>query len=229
MPGPLRPKTPEDLARARERIAWVDDDDLGEVESKSRLGAAVLGFFTWGGGRLYLGDVPRGVGLIALLVAWTAAAPLLPAALGPIVYTLLGAGSALWSARDARAVNRFVVTRADLALRAGPNPGAYRLLAAAAAVDPSLAPSLPALPAPAGADGPHAELIARLRKVVALRRAGVLADAEARDRKLDLLTEAAPATRADLDDLLFALLPLGDEGVLEPDDFEFLKRVGGQG
>ena len=223
----LRPKTPADLERARARIDWIEDDDLAEVESKSPVGAALLGFFTWGGGRVYLRDLPKGLGLIGLLIAWTALAPLLPAVLGPLVYTLVGIGGAAWSYRGAREINRFVSTRTELQLRAGPDPSAYRLLAAAATVNPNLQlpPALTAQAAPA--TGPYAELIDRLRKVAQLRRAGVLHETEVRDRKIDLLEAAAPATRAELDELLFALLPLGDEGVLDAEDFEFLKQVGG--
>jgi hypothetical protein len=223
----LRPKTPADLERARAQLAWVDDDDLGELEVKSRPGAALLGFFTWGGGRLYLGDLPRGFALIILLAAWVGISPFFPAFLGPLLYMTIGTASAAWSYQGARAVNRFVATRTDLALRAGPDPSAYRLLAAAAAVDPGLAvpPEIVARTAPA--TGPHAELIERLRKVMALRRAGVLHDTEVRDRKIDLLSAAAPGTRAELDELLFALLPLGDEGVLDSEDFDFLKQLGG--
>jgi hypothetical protein len=227
VPG-LRPKTPADLERARKNIEWVDDDDLVELESKSRPGAALLGFFTWGGGRIYLGDLPRGLGLVGLLIAWTAVSPLLPAFLGPLLYTLVGAGSAMWSYQGARAVNRFVATRTDLQLRAGPDPSAYRLLAAAATVNPHLAlPAEVTARAAPPVSGPHAELIDRLRKLAALRRSGVLHETELRDRKIDLLSAAAPPTRAELDDLLFALLPLGDEGVLDADDFEFLKQLGG--
>jgi hypothetical protein len=223
----LRPKTHADLERAREKIDWVDDDDLGELESKSRPGAALLGLFTWGGGRVYLGDLPKGLGMIGLLIAWLAIAPFFPAALGPLVYMLVGAGSSMWSYQGARAVNRFVSTRTDLQLRAGPDPSAYRLLAAAASVNPNLAPPPQLAAPPAPAAGPYAELIDRLRKIAQLRRSGVLHETEVRDRKIDLLSAAAPPTRAELDELLYALLPLGDEGVLDSEDFEFLKQVGG--
>src|SRR5690606_14126188 len=107
-PVPLpvtRPKTPVDLARAREGISWVEDDDLGSVESKSTAGAAALGFFTWGGGRLYVGDIARGVGAIGALIAWMVASSYLPASLGPALYALVGAACSLWSYRGAKAMN----------------------------------------------------------------------------------------------------------------------------
>lgn len=223
----MRVRTHADLERTRSEIAWIADDDLDELESKSGIGAALLGFFTWGGGRLMAGDLKRGIGLILGLVGWISVAPVLPSVLGPLVYMMIGAGSAAWSYNGVRAVNRFVATRTDLALRAGPDPSAYRLLAAAAAFDPSLAGSVPALTFAPAPSGPHAALIDRLRKLAALRRASVINETELRDRKIDILGEAAAATPAALEDLLHALLPLRDEGVLTQDDFDFLKQVGG--
>lgn len=226
----FRAKTPADLAQARQDVGWLDDDDVREVERKSRLGAALLGFFTWGGGRLYLGDIPRGAGGIALLVAWSAVSGVLPAAIGSLGFVLAGAAASAWTYRDAKRVNRLVATRDELQLRAGPDPSAYRLLAAAAAVDPGLAHALPPVVLQAAAPpppGPHAPLLDRLRKLAALRTAGVITEPELQERKLEVLEQAAPASTAELDELLFALLPLGDEGVLGPEDFELLKQLGG--
>jgi hypothetical protein len=225
----FRAKTPADLEQARQAVGWLDDDDLRETERKSRAGAGLLGFFTWGGGRLYLGDIPRGVGGIALLVAWSVVAGVLPAAVGSLGFVLAGLAGAAWSYRDAKCINRFVAIRDELQLRAGPPPSAYRLLAAAAAVDPGLAHAVPpsVLQAPATASGPHAPLLERLRKLAALRTAGVITEPELQERKLELLEQAAPASTAELDELMFALLPLRDEGVLLPEDFELLKQLGG--
>lgn len=224
-------KTPADLERARSRVGWIDDDDLDDLESKSLPGATLLALFTWGGGRLYLRDIPRGAGLLVMLVAWLSVSSALPAALGPLVYWMVGGAAAWWTYRDARAINRLVATRSELALRQGPDPSAYRLLASAAAVNPALAGAVPQLPALAPSDappaGPHAEVVDRLRKIAALVRAGVLHPTEARARKIDVLEAAAPATTAALDELLFALLPLGKEGVLDAEDFELLKQLGG--
>lgn len=225
----LRPKTPADLERAREDIAWIDGDDLREVESKSRIGAALLGLFTWGGGRIYAGDVARGIGAVVLLVGWASVAALLPEAVGTFGFLLGGGAAAAWSDRGVRSINAFVRTRDELALRAGPGAAAYQLLAGAIAADPSLASQLPVLPALAApaAVGPHAEVLDQLRKLHAVRRAGVIDDTDHRDRKVDLLSALAPASRAELDALLYALLPLLDEGVLVQEDFEFLKQMGG--
>lgn len=219
----LTPKTRLDLQRARKDVAWIEDDDLPEVESKSRVGAALLGFFTWGGGRIYVGDLGRGLAAIGALVGWAALSSVLPAALGPLVFTAAGTVGALWAFDGAKRVNRFVATRDELHLREGAGPAAYRLLAGAAAADPSLASALPAFGTPA--TGAHADTVDRLRKLAALHHAGVINEAELRERKIDLFTSLGVASAAELDDLLFALLPLRHEGVLDDDDFEFLKQV----
>jgi hypothetical protein len=228
VPG-LGPRTAADLSRAREEIEWVVDDDLRDLESKSTPGATALGLFTWGGSHLYLGELRAGIAGIAALGAWIAVAPMVPTGLGALGYWLVGAASALWSFRRARAVNRFVGVRNELRLYQGPDPSTYRLLAAAAVANPTLASALPALPAPPPPSAAHAGLIEQLRKLAALHRAGVLHDTELRDRKVDLFTEAAPATRAELDDLLYALLPLAAEGALLAEDFEFVKQIGSSG
>jgi len=227
VPG-LRPRTTADLERARDQVDWVDDDDLRDLETKSTLGATLLGMFTWGGGHLYLGDVRVGLASVAGLIGWvviTASIAFDPLTAGFWIGGLL---NAIWSYRRTRAVNRFVGIRNELALRQGPDPSTYRLLTAAAAANPALAHALPALPAPAAPPppGPHSALIDQLRKVAVLGRAGVLHAAEVRERKVDLLTAAVPASRAELDELLFALLPLADEGVLVQDDFEYIKQLG---
>lgn len=219
----MRPKTRVDLERAREDIAWVDDEDLPELESKSRMGAAILGFFTWGGGRVYTNDLGRGIAGIGALLGWVALSSVFPAALGPLVYAAGGAIGAMWSYDGARKVNRFVATRSELQLREGPGPAAYRLLAGAAAADPTLSSALPTFAAPQ-ASGPHASTVDRLRKLAALHEAGVINETELKERKIDLFTELG-ASSPDLDELMYALLPLRNEGVLAHDDFEFLKQV----
>jgi hypothetical protein len=52
----------------------------------------------------------------------------------------------------------------------------------------------------------------------------VINEAELKDRKVDLFTELGSKSH-DLDDLMYALLPLRGEGVLLAEDFEFLKQV----
>lgn len=200
----------------------MDDDDLSELESKSRLGAAVLGFFTWGGGRVMVGDVGKGVAAIGGLIGWVALSAVFPAALGPLVYVAGGTIGALWASDGAARVNRFVGARNQLHLREPAGPSGYRLLAGAAAVDPNLAAALPTFgTAPAS---PHADTVDRLRKLAALHDAGVINEAELKDRKVDLFTELG-SKAPDLDELMYALLPLRNEGVLVAEDFEFLKQV----
>jgi hypothetical protein len=237
IPG-LRSKTPADLQRAREQVPWVDDDDLRELERKSRFGAAALSFFTWGGGHMYVGDTGKGAALIGALIAWLVVGGYFTGPVGPMVFLAVSVLSSVLSVRKAQDVNRFVGTRNEVMLRQGADASGYRLLNEAAAVNPVLAGALPPAPAPlltAGAPpgmalapaGPHAELAARLRKVASLRQAGIISDAELRNRKIDLLSEATPASADELDELLYALLPLASEGVLDTDDFDFLKQLGG--
>lgn len=215
----------------------MDDEDLREVERKSRGGAAALSFFTWGGGHVYVGDTGKGVALIGALVAWLVAGSYF-GAVGPAVFLVVSVLSSVLSFRKAQDVNRFVGTRNEIMLRQGADASAYRLLHEAAAVNPGLASALPPAPVPlltagaapgmvAGPVGPHAELATRLRKVASLRQAGIISDAELRSRKIDILSEAAPASADELDEILYALVPLANEGVLDNDDFEFLKQLGG--
>ncbi len=222
--APPRRKTALDLDRARKQLTWVDEDDLDELEPRSTLGATLLGLFTWGGGRFMVGDRRGGALGLAALVGWIALSPVVPAAIGAAVYWAGGAAFAYWAHDSSRRVHRFDAIRTQLALQAGPPPDAYRLLAAASAVDPSLASALPAPPDPP-APGPHADLVAQLRRLAALHHAGVLDDGELADRKLDLFSTAAPTSRAELDDLLFALLPLRDDGIVSDEDVAFLKGI----
>ena len=242
LPG-LRPRTTADLQRAREQIPWVEDDDLRSVEYKSLASAGALSFFTWGGGHLYVGKPLQGFSLLAALLTFATLVP--SGSLATAIYFVVSLATTFLSVRNAKDLNRFVAIRNEVALLQGPDPSAYRLLTAAAMADPSLAAALPAgtkragtetggesgkteATEPASPPAPrYAALLERLRKLVALHRAGVLTDVELHDRKLDLLQDAAPATREELDDLLYELLPLAGEAVLDEDDFEFLKQVGG--
>ncbi len=226
--GALVRKTTVDLERARDRLPWLDDDDLDDLEPRSAFGAAVLGVFTWGGGRLYVGDHLRGAVGILALIAWIALSSVMPDVVGSLVWIFGGTAGALWAHRGARDVNRYVRTRTELALTQGPSPAAYRLLAAHAAVTPSLEASVPAVPTAPAPSARHQPLVDELRKLEALRVAGLLATPEVRDRKIDLFTAAAPASRAELDDLLYALMPLRGEGAIDDDDVAFVKQLGGE-
>lgn len=222
-----RSKTTADLERAREKLTWVEDDDLDEVESRSTWGATILGLFTWGGGRLMVGDRKGGILGIAALIGLIASGSVVPEAVQVATYWLVGGGFAAWAYDGSRKVRRFEKVRNALALQSGPDPSAYRLLAAASAVDPTLAPALPVLhsAAAAPATGPHAALLDKLRQLSTLHRSGVLSDAELSERKVDLFAGSPPANRGELDELLFALLPLRDEGAITDEDIAFLKGV----
>ena len=223
----LPTKTRQDLDLARKEVEWIDDQDLRDLESRSQVGSALLGLFTWGGGRLMAGDLARGIGGIAALVVWMALASVLPGGLITAGYWIGGALGAAWAVQGTRARNRFCAIRNELLLTersgaaqhllpAGPQPALGNLGA-----PPSPAPSAPA-------NGPHASLIDRLRKLASLRKAGVIDDSEHKSRKIDVLSEAASAIpSADLEDLMFALLPLRNEGVLVTEDFDLMKELGG--
>jgi hypothetical protein len=229
--------TPSDLERARAGVSWVDDDDLDDIERKSPTASALLSLVTWGGGQMYTYARWRGAAMITgMLGAIMVLAGVLPEAI-PLLVVGGSLGSAVDAARRARKINRYAKVRSQLALTASGDPAHYRLLASAAAVAPNqlggavpaLAATLPppALPAPT-ASGKHAALIERLQKISTLNRSKVISDHELRERKVDLLEEAAPETRDALDEMLFELLPLVDQGVLDQADIDFLKQLAGQ-
>lgn len=85
------------LERARRRLDWVDDDDLDELEARSKLGATLLGFFTWGGGRIYIGDRSRGFGLVVLMLIWVGLTGVVPEAIGSLGFLAGGLAAGLWS------------------------------------------------------------------------------------------------------------------------------------
>ncbi len=193
--------------------------------------------------------------MIGGLVALMAASGALPGGLGGIAWAVGSVLSSISSYRKAKRINKFVATRTEVMLnQGGVGPSGYRLLEAAATSAPSvaagLAPGHPppmALPAPASpgpggqapqlpgygpghaphAGGPYAETGDRLRKLAELYRAGVIDDTQLRDRKVEVLSAAVPADRGQFDDLMYALLPLVDEAILDNEDIHFLKQLGG--
>ncbi len=73
---------------------------------------------------------------------------------------------------------------------------------------------------------PHDPLVDKLRKLIHLRDAKVISEVEHAERKVDLLTAAAAgASRDEIDELLFELLPLLREGTITEQDAEFLKSL----
>ncbi|MGE5185247.1 MAG: hypothetical protein ACM31C_24425, partial [Acidobacteriota bacterium] len=134
----LPTKTRQDLEIARREIEWIDDHDLRDLESKSQVGAALLGLFTWGGGRILTGDLVRGIGAVGALIVWLALGSVLPGGLIAAGYWIGGALGAAWSVQGTRAVNRFCAIRNELLLSERPGGEHQHLLVGAVAVQPAL-------------------------------------------------------------------------------------------
>jgi hypothetical protein len=238
--------TTKELRDAQAALTWVPDEDLAELDRLSRHGAAALSCFVGGAGQLYTANYLVGglalaanVGFIVLgfvvgLPSW-----------GWVPGVIGGIALAPRAHRDARAINRYVNAREAERRQSnsGPAPAVYRLLAAASSVDPKAvaeygqlqagvraaaqagAPSAAAA-APSHGAGPHGAVVAKLRQSAKLHASGMLDASEFADRKIALFSEVAPATRDELDDMLDALLPLFEEGVISHDDVAFLKTMG---
>jgi hypothetical protein len=201
---------PSDLGTARKELTWIADRDLGALTRRDASEAIVLSVFFGGGGHLYVGDTLRGV----LLLAADLAAVVLTGVHGMAWPLWLGVGvvASVFSFRKAKAINRYVALRDELAhLR--------RPLAQAAQA------ALPALPA---GPGEHAPLVERIRKLGALLQTGLITTTEFSERKIELLTSLGTMSRADIDDLLYELLPLYREGLLAEDDVQFIKQLDAQ-
>lgn len=218
------------VARARQEIDWVDERDLSSLEFKEPWAAGALSLFTGGGGQVYAGDHVRGLGLIAAAAGALALAAVLPGSVAALAYLAVGVPSSLSAWRKARAINRYLAARRDEYDQAQAHPPAYRLLAAMnqAGADPVPTPAAGTPMLPPAREPVHGPLAERLRKLLALAQSGVIDPTEHRGRKIDLLTEAASdLSRDDLDDLLFEMLPLRDQGVIDDEDLAFIKQLGG--
>ena len=231
------------VQRTREQLEWVEEDDLLLLQDKEPAAAGLLSLFTGGGGQLYVGDYRAGAGLTAAgLGTFVCAVAVTPIAWLPLLGLGVASGIGAW--RKARAINRYLAARRAHADVAAPHPPGYRLLAAMSAREPGPghsgpAPSMPATPgvpgpstpAPAGPPLPaaHQEAIDRLRKLAAIRAAGAIAEHEHRARKVDILSKVCDDLERDaLDDLLYALLPLLQEGAIEDEDIDLVKQLGGE-
>lgn len=225
----------------RAALVWVGNDDLPLLEERSEAGTAALSLISGGGGHLYVGDLRRGFGLLGLQAGAIALAATV--SFGWLAVVVTGVGSAIASWRKARAINRYLAAVRQAHYSNSPYPPEYRLVAAMTAADPSAwraaaehkrlgqlgQASPPADPVGANpADPAHANIVLRLRKLAALRANQVLTDVELAGRKAESLESACGDLNADsLDDLLFALMPLVQEGILDEQDIEFVKRLGG--
>lgn len=230
---PVRYQGAPAVQRTREQLDWVEEDDLLLLQDKEPAAAGLLSLLTGGGGQIYVGDYRAGIGLTAAgLGTFVCAVAVTPVAWLPLLGLGVASGIGAW--RKARAINRYLAARRAHADLAAPQPPGYRLLAAMSAVEPGPVPR-PGLPAPAGPPQPpsqpgaYQEILDRLRKLAAIRAAGAIAEHEHRSRKVDILSRACDDIgRDELDDLLYALLPLLQEGAMDDEDIDLVKQLGGE-
>lgn len=229
-------------ARAhRDDLTWVADADLRTLEQKDTNAAWALSMFFGGGGQLYTGQYAVGAGLIAADIAllyffWP-------------LYFALGAVSSVFAFKNARAINRYLAARDAQQGSDGPNPAEYRLLAAMTAADPRArldAAQMQAHGLMAGAAAPadkgvgkgvgESLIVAgidvgaiktRLSQLAALRQNSVVSAEEHRERRIDALDVLKGLSRDEMDEVLFQLIPLINEGYLSQEDITFLKQMGG--
>ena len=233
----LAPVGPSAAAEAREHrgaLTWVKDADLRTLTPLETNAAWALSLFTGGGGQLLAGQYFLGAGLIA--------ADLLLLYLYWPLYFVLGVASSVHAFRSARAINRYCAARDAQESKEGPTPSEYRLLAAMHAGNPQAlvdarqavaagwqggaAPATPS--APAVVAGIQVDsLRERLSQLAALRANGVIDEAEHRERRIDTLSVLKGLDRDEMDQVLFHLLPMINEGFLSQEDVDLLKRMGG--
>jgi hypothetical protein len=237
--APVGPSAAAEARQHRSALTWVQDGDLRTLSSVEANSAWALSMFTGGGGQLLSGQYLLGAGLIGadllLLYLWWPA------------YFVLGAVSSVFAFRSARAVNRYVAARDAHADKSGPTPSEYGLLAAMQSANPhALVDARAAVdagwqgPGSASAGAPASptakvsiggidvdSLRERLVQLAALRSNGVIDDAEHRERRIDALSILKGLDRDEMDQVLFHLLPMINEGYLSNEDVELLKRMGG--
>jgi len=211
------------LRAARAEVGWVSDEDLDELEDREPYAAGAMSIALPGSGHIYNHDYKVGFGVAAAAVATIALVPF-----GWIAYLGAGAVMGALAFKKARKVNRFVKARwreqqhpehgvkSTRLLNQMNRPGIQPTAAAEAKTNVgAVAPS-----------GQFAPLAATLRKLATLHRSGMITDLEFDERKIDTLQEAATALPRDLlDDLLFALMPLRNEGSLSDSDIESIKSL----
>jgi hypothetical protein len=226
MPDPRLVRVPQSsVETARAELAWLDDEDAAVIGVKDPASAVALSLITGGGGHFYVGDNVTGYGLtLAALTALIAGPFLLPTALAVVLIFGVLAGSAALVVGKVKKVNRYVVARHQQEAAIAGHP-THKLLHAMleAGGHPSPPATTPAQPTP---PQPHDPLVDKLRKLIHLRDANVISELEHAERKVDLLTAAASgASRDQIDELLFELLPLLREGTITEQDVEFLKSL----
>jgi hypothetical protein len=216
---------PSQVPAKRREVSWIDDDTAAHIDFRETAVAGSLGFFLGGGGHIYNRRWLRGLGLtvgsIAALMASFSVPPLFA------VWAVIGIAGAVTSVQDAKKINRFVLARNnEMQANSGRIAGAMaavqnQLPGLAAPIPPQMAPATQ----PAAPRGPYHSLVDRLRQLATLRGKDMLNDVEFQDRKIDALSQFTGMSRDDLDQLLYALMPLVEEGTLDKDDIEFAKTL----
>lgn len=241
---PVAAPTKQELNDARSRVKWVEDEDLSTLERREPAYAAMLSLFTGGGGQLYNGQIKTGLFLMAF---WVFSFAIAIAADGPPIHLMMmGPVTAALAYRRAKQINRYIKARqadelevARLGTRAALSASASRAavveqaaiqapMAVGAELPAKVVQLPPVAPLPiADATSPAAGLGARLQKLAALRKSAVIDDQEYRERRLDAVAELQGLDRDGIDDVLYDLLPLIDQGYLSREDIELIKRLGG--
>jgi len=220
----------------RRALTWIKDADLRTLAATEPNSAWALSMFTGGGGQLLVGQYLLGAGLIAvdllLLYLWWPA------------FFILGAVSSVFAFRSARAINRYTTARDAQFDNSGPGPAEYGLLSAMQANNPhALVDAHAAMQAgwqggttPAPAPVPTDTTVAgidtgalreRLVQLAALHANKVIDAAEYRERRIDAMSLLRGLDRDEMDQVLFHLLPMINEGYLSEEDVALLKRMGG--
>lgn len=213
-----------ELEQARGELTWVGDDALIELEEVSPAGAAALSFFLGGAGQLYVRDWVRGGAFVAL---WVLLLTLVGYGIpGASAVMLIGCvGSALHAFREAEQVNTYLEAKRAF-YRDSSVPASMQLLKAMGRAPAMLPPpETQASEEAAPPDSPVGQIRERLRKQAVLRNKGIIEATEYQNRKVDTLTEILEIDEP-LEDILFALLPLVEEGVLTQEDVSFIKEIG---
>lgn len=225
---------------ARAEVDWLDDEDAALIGAKDVASAVGLSLISGGGGHFYVGDNVTGLGLtLAALGALFVGPFLLPPLLAVLVLFGVLGGSAALAAKKVKKVNHFVLLRSqhDAAIAGHPTHKLLSAMIEGGALPPQVhghGYAQPHVhghaqpqPSPVMPHSPHSELIDKLRKLIHLRDAHMITELEHADRKIDLLAAVATgATRDQIDEMLFELLPLLQEGTLTSQDVEFVKSLG---
>lgn len=213
------------VRRTRAELAWVDEADLIGLEHREPA-TALAWSMTGGGGLIYAGDRKQGVIGCVALVAALVVAPILPASIAAVPALGVIVWGAISSWAKSRAVNRYLANQLHAQSNAHAHAAPHGLLAAMPAQEALAVPRLKAK-GQEQQPGEHSEVVARLKQLAAIRSSGVVDASEHRSRKIDILSDIGAGLDAvETETLLFALLPLLDDGTISNEDIEFIKELG---